>query len=262
MKTDPVLLEQRGFVSLVTLNRPDNRNSMTSELLNGFQDIVKKLKDNNDARAVVITGNGHCFSAGADFRSQVQIADDMSLPHEKSYNIYKPFLSVLDIEVPVIAAMNGHAVGGGFGLAMACDLRLVHASSKYGANFCKLGISPGMGLSYSLPAHVGHAKASELFYTGKLFSGHEAYLWGLALSVHENDVLSHALNLAASIAQNAPLALKTTKKLLQPFHRDSLISAAKKEAVYQAEILNTPDAIEGMQALLEKREPHFNGKPN
>lgn len=234
---------------------------MTAELLEGFQEKCDLIKNDPNTRAVVITGKGNCFSAGADFRSQVQIDDDTSMPHEKSYNIYKPFLSVIDIKVPVIAACNGHAVGGGFGLAMACDLRIFHSTSKYGVNFCKLGISPGMGLSYTLPAQIGYAKASELFYTAKLFSGQEAFEWGLASSVHENDVFMHALALAKEIAANAPLAIRSTKTLLQSSHRESILSAAKGEAIYQAELLSTPDSKEGMSALLEKRNPVFLGKP-
>src|SRR5687767_4177373 len=113
---------------------------MTPELLDAFAVASAAARDDGEVRAVVVTGTGGYFSAGADFKSNVQRGAGHQLPHERSFAMYEPFLSLLDIEVPVIAAMNGHAVGGGFGLALLCDIRIAARAAKVGANFCRLGL--------------------------------------------------------------------------------------------------------------------------
>ena len=133
-------------IGVITLNRPDNRNSMTPELLDAFAAASAEART-ADVRCVVVTGSGSCFSSGADFKSTLQRDGDRRAPHERSYGMYEAFLSLLDIAVPVIGALNGHAVGGGFGLALVCDVRICARGAKYGANFVKLGLSPGMAIS-------------------------------------------------------------------------------------------------------------------
>src|SRR4029077_891808 len=185
----------QGPVGVITLDRPDNRNSMTGELLDAFVVASAAARADTAIRALVITGTGTCFSAGADFKAIVQRAD--GAPHERSYAMYAPFLSLLDIEVPIVGALNGHAVGGGFGLALVCDVRLGALGAKYGANFVRLGIGPGMAISYLLPRLVGVARASELLLTGKLVEGAEAERLGiLNRAVPAADVLPQAMALA------------------------------------------------------------------
>ena len=260
----PVLFHKEGdHIGVITLNRPDNRNSMTSELLDCFQERVAEARDDSDLRCVIITGKGRCFSAGADFRSQVQ-RDDLETqlePHERSYAMYTPFLSVLDIEVPTIGALNGHTVGGGFGLSLVCDLRVANADAKYGANFARLGFSSGMAISYILPRLVGMPRAAELLFTGRLFSGREALRLGIVnYAVAANEVGSKSLEIAQEIASAAPMAVREIKRLLyanQGFHPRA---AAMTEAVAQAATIDTEDAKEGMAALLEKRSPIFRNR--
>jgi enoyl-CoA hydratase/carnithine racemase len=246
---------------VLTLDRPDNRNSMTPELLAAFAAAVAEARADADARCVVITGTGRCFSAGADFRSAVQRTEASRLPHERSYAMYAPFLSVLDLEVPVIAALNGHAVGGGFGLALLCDLRVAAAEGRYGANFVRLGLHPGMAITYLLPRLIGAAAAAELLFTGRLVDGAEALRLGLASRVVPAvDVLPVALELAREIAQNAPLAVRLTKQSLRRSLEWDPRSAARHEALLQAETLDTEDAEHGIAALLRKQPPTFNGR--
>jgi enoyl-CoA hydratase/carnithine racemase len=123
-------------IGVITLNRPDNRNSMTPELLDAFAAAAAEARATR-LRCLVVTGTGTCFSSGADFKSRVQRDEDQRAPNERSYAMYEPFLSLLDIAVPVIAALNGHTIGGGFGLAMVCDLRIGARDAKYGANFSR-----------------------------------------------------------------------------------------------------------------------------
>lgn len=257
-----VVLSESDGVAVITFNRPDNRNSMTPELLRDFAACSETVRRDQDLRAVVIAGRGSCFSAGADFKSNLQVESETgALDHERSYAMYEPFLSVLDIRVPVIAALNGHAVGGGFGLALACDIRIANRDAKYGANFTKLGLAPGMAISYLLPRLLGLAKASELLYTGRLIDGVEAERIGLvnAACVAE-DVVPRALQMAREIADNAPVAIRLTKETMRRHMGWDVRGGAYAESFAQAETVKMDDAREGMAALLEKRKPIFSGR--
>ncbi|TNE46240.1 MAG: enoyl-CoA hydratase/isomerase family protein [Deltaproteobacteria bacterium] len=258
-----VLYRVENGVGIVELNRPDNRNSMTPELFAALGEVIQQVKSDASLRCVVITGRGRCFSAGADLRSNIQVKDQErhQLPHERSFGMYTPFLSVLDIEVPVIGALNGHAVGGGLGLALVCDIRIANKSSKYGANFTKLGIHPGMAITHILPRLVGFPKAAELLFTGKLIKGEEAASVGLVNhAVEGEDVFNMAMEMARDIANNAPIAVRLTKRFLYQGQNEAVRNAAYAEAFAQASTLDTQDAQEGINALLEKRQPEFQGK--
>ena len=194
---------------MITLNRPDNRNSMTEEILEGMSARAREARDDRDLRCLVITGRGRSFCAGADFRAQIQRDDEGRTPHERSYAMYEPFLSLLDVEVPIVGAINGHAIGGGFGLALMCDLRYVREDAKYGANFTRLGLHPGMAVSYLLPRLVGLPRASEWLYTGRLFDGREGAAAGLFNEALPGDAVeAHAMGVARTIASNAPIAMR------------------------------------------------------
>jgi len=261
MTSDAVLYHRDAHVGVITLNRPDNRNSMTAELLDAFAAATAQARADRSARCIVITGTGRCFSAGADFKSQIQRNDPTRQAHERSYAMYEPFLSVLDIEVPVIGALQGHTVGGGFGLALVCDIRLGNREAKYGANFTKLGLAPGMAISYLLPRLVGASRAAELLYAGRLVLGEEAASLGiLSRAVDGDEVLAEAMALANEIAANAPVAIRLTKRAMNEGLNWQPKQAAFREAFAQALSLTTDDAKEGMAALLEKRTPDFHGR--
>ena len=258
--SDPaVQFSAADAIGVITLNRPDNRNSMTPELLDAFAAASAQARE-ADLRCLVVTGRGTCFSSGADFKSALQRDGDRRAPHERSYAMYEPFLSLLDLAVPVIGALNGHAVGGGFGLALICDLRIGARDAKYGANFVRLGLAPGMAISYLLPRLVGVARANELLLTGRLIDGEEAERLGiLNRAVAAGDVLGEAMALARTIADNAPLAVRATKRAIQRGLELQIRDAARLEALAQAETVATNDAREGIAALLAKRPPRFTG---
>ena len=247
-------------IGTITLDRPDNRNSMTPELLDAFAAATREAGA-APLRCLIVTGTGSCFSSGADFKSTVQRDGERRTSSERSYAMYEPFLALLDIAVPVIGALNGHTVGGGFGLAMVCDLRIGARDAKYGANFVKLGLGPGMAISYLLPRLIGLARANELLFTGRLIDGAEAERIGLLSSaVDATDVLDVALGLARTIAANAPIAVRETKRAIQRGLDLQIRDAARLEAYAQAESLTTDDAREGIAALLAKRAPSFKGQ--
>jgi enoyl-CoA hydratase/carnithine racemase len=256
-----VLYEAADRIGLITLNRPDHRNAMTPELLDAFSEAIDEARADQEIRSLVITGKGKCFSAGADLRSSMQRTDLGKPSREASFAMYEPFLKVLDVEVPVIAAMNGHTVGGGFGLALLADIRVANLDAKYGANFARLGIHSGLGISYVLPRLIGAAYASELLFTGRLIRGSEALRIGLVTHAEDADeVLPTAMQLARAIAGSAPLAVQQMKASIRRGLRWEIREAALEEAGLQAASLGTDDAKEGVAAILEKREPAFTGK--
>ena len=256
-----VLYEAADRIGLITLNRPDHRNAMTPELLDAFSEAIDEARADQEIRSLVITGKGKCFSAGADLRSSMQRTDLGKPSREASFAMYEPFLKVLDVEVPVIAAMNGHTVGGGFGLALLADIRVANLDAKYGANFARLGIHSGLGISYVLPRLVGAAYASELLFTGRLIRGSEALRIGLATHAEDADeVLPTAMQLARAIAGSAPLAVQQMKASIRRGLGWEIREAALEEAGLQAASLGTDDAKEGVAAILEKRAPAFTGR--
>ena len=261
MSERAVLYEATERIGLITLNRPDQRNAMTPELLDSFCAAIDEALADREIRCLVITGKGRCFSAGADLRSSLQRSDLGKPSTEASFAMYEPFLRVLDLDVPVVAAMNGHTVGGGFGLTLLADIRVANVDAKYGVNFARLGIHSGLGISYVLPRLVGLAHASELLFTGKLIRGTEALQMGLAThAVPAEEVLSHALGLARAIAGSAPMAVQQMKASIRRGLRWKIRDAALEEAGLQAASLETEDASEGIAAILQKREPEFTGR--
>ncbi len=264
MSEDAVLYRSEDAIGVITLNRPDNRNSMTLELLEAFTAAVAGVRDDPALRCVVITGNGNCFSAGADFRATIQREHEgrHTLPHELSFRMYEPFMSVLDIEVPVIGALNGHTVGGGFGLALMCDIRIGARGAQYGVPFARLGLHAGLGITHLLPRLVGVSRAAELLFTGRKFLGDEAYAMGLLSEVVDAEqVMPHAMAMARTIAGNAPIAVRMMKRsMYRHLDWDQVRDAAYQESFAQAISIGTEDLREGVDALLSKREPHFRGK--
>jgi enoyl-CoA hydratase/carnithine racemase len=259
----PVLYQVTDQIGQITLNRPENRNSMTDEVLDGLRDAVAQARRDPDLRCVIITGTGRSFCAGVDFKTQVQRhqGDRAILPNERSFAMYSPFLSVLGIAVPTIGALNGHAIGGGLGLAVVCDIRVANQEATYGANFTRLGLHPGMATTYILPRLVGLPRATELLLTGRLLNGSEAAELGLVnYAVPPEQVLDKSWELAREIASAAPIAVRMTKASIYRGVDWDPVDAARIEAHAQSRTLETEDCQEGVKALLEKRTPHFRGR--
>jgi enoyl-CoA hydratase/carnithine racemase len=259
--SEAVRYETRERIGFITLARPENRNSMTPELLDAFAAASARARADREIRALVVTGTGTCFSAGADLRAGLQRGAEDLPGHERSYAMYEPFLSLLEVEVPVVGALNGHAVGGGFGLALVCDIRIAAREARYGANFVALGLAPGMAITQLLPRLVGLAVASELLFTGRLVDGTEAERLGLVnRAVPAAEVLNEASALARTIADNGPFAVRATKAALRRGLTLDPWAAARAEAHDQAASLATHDAREGISARLAKRKPAFTGR--
>jgi len=264
-----VRLERRGAggaVAWIILDRPDRLNPMSPDLLAGFRARVAEARADRSIRAVVVTGAGKGFCAGADLLQLPQQIAASGQPgtigtRTALRGMYDGFLCVLDLEVPTIAAVNGPAYGGGLGLAMLCDLRIAAADARLAANFVKLGIHPGMALSYLLPAAVGPARAAELLFTGRTLSGAEAAAIGLVTRAVPREALeAEAQALADEIAAAAPLAVRLAKRSLRAAMRFDPSLALDLEAWSQAATMETEDAAEGLAAAVARRTPEFEGK--
>jgi len=260
-----VLLEVTDHVAVVTLNRAERKNSMNVALLDAFAERMEQLHGDPDVRAVVITGAGKAFCAGADFTALSQLSERVGGGATANYAalraMYDAFLTVNSLEVPTIAAVNGAAVGGGLGLMLLCDLRIVAEKAKIGANFARLGIHPGLGISARLPDLVGEQAAAEMLYTGELIRGERAAAIGLALeAVSADEVLPRAIELASRIARAAPLSVRRIKQTLRVTGKRDLSAVLELEAFAQAMLSQTADAREGISAMLARREPKFEGR--
>ncbi|WEB39510.1 enoyl-CoA hydratase/isomerase family protein [Streptomyces yunnanensis] len=258
---EPLRVEHRpNGVTVLTFDNPDKRNPMTGRLTAQWRRAMRSLRQDPDLRAVVITGTGPAFCSGADLG---ELADRHGQPlsgtRAQLSDFYRTWLTVRDLSVPTVAAVNGHAVGAGLALALACDLRYAAAEAKLGAPFVRLGLHPGMATTALLAEAVGPSRARELLLTGRLISGARAATIGM---VHEalpaDQVLRAALDVADEIAAAAPLAVRLTKSGLAQ-GQPTVERALTWEGLAQPVTTTTDDFREGIQARRERRRPHFTG---
>lgn len=260
MPGDPVLYDDTGEIVTLTLNRPENRNSMNADLTAAFNECVLRVRGSKDVRVVVIAGSGTTFCGGADFNT-LDRKGPITEVRERVLGAYEAFLPLLDVEVPIIGALTGHAIGGGLGLALVCDIRVANREARYGANFARLGFHSGMAISYLLPRIVGVSKAADLLFSGRIIDGAEAERFGLVnVAVAPDQVLAEANERAQEIAGNAPLAVRLMKKTFYAGLDWNPRRAANIESWPQAATIASDDAAEGIAALLEKRPPEFRGR--
>jgi enoyl-CoA hydratase/carnithine racemase len=259
---DPLLVERAatGVVTL-TLNVPDRRNAMTEELTAAWASTVAELSGDDAVRCVVVTGAGSAFCAGGNLS---WIADSPSLSVAELRARMRPFyddwLSVRQLEVPVVAAVNGPAIGAGLCLALAADLRYAAHTATLSAPFSSLGMHAGMGATWLLPEAVGLPAARELLYTGRTVAADEALRLGLVNGVFPADSLvAEVRAIADRIAAAAPVATRLTKAGLARGH-PTLAAALEWEGLAQPVTLASEDLREGIAAFREKRPPRFTGR--
>lgn len=255
---DDVTVELLGALAVVTLRRPPH-NLLTEPALRRLADALEQLA--GTARAAVLCSEGRSFCAGADFRSR-EAPDPATGTDFESVTgaFYRQAVRVFSCPVPVVAAVQGAAVGAGFGLALACDLRVVGTSGWFQANFVRLGIHPGFALSATLPRAVGANRAAELFLTGRRVAAEEAVRIGLAERVVPAGAEREAaLALADEVAATAPLALSSTRATLRAGLTELAARTMEHELAEQAALAGTADAAEGVAAMLEGRSPRFSG---
>jgi enoyl-CoA hydratase/carnithine racemase len=267
--SDPlVIVEKKGRIATLTLNNPGQRNALSFALVDELFEAVQTIKGDPDVGAVVLTGAGKAFSSGGDLRSMVppsgsgsgSAGEDQEIADQlKSY--YLKNLSVMEIPAFTIAAINGHAIGAGCTLALACDMRIASNHAKLGLGFVRIGLHPGMGTTFFVPRLVGTARAYELLVTGEPITGEEAARIGLVnRAVEPEQVLDTALDLADKIARGPTIPLRRLKNAVGNSHARSLAETLDFEALAQVECSKTEDLREGIKAMLERREPRFQGR--
>ena len=249
-------------VVLLTLDNPDMRNAMSDEMTSSWVRAIDALAVDPTVRAVVVTGAGSAFCSGGN-TSWIASEPDASVDHLRARMMpfYRAWLSIRRLEVSTIAAVNGHAIGAGLCLALACDIRYAAAGAKLGLPFNKLGMHAGMAGTYLLPNVVGPAHARDLLLTGRVVEADEALRLGLVSRVVEGDgFLDDVLATAAEVAATAPIAARLTKIALADGGHADFESALQWEALAQPMTLATADLQEGIAAAKEKRAPQFRGR--
>ena len=248
-----------GHLAQCEIRRPPN-NFFDHQLIMDLADCFEDIDADGDLRAIVLCSEGKHFCAGANFGSNERAAELEKRTASDRNPLYDEAVRLFRCRKPVIAAVQGAAVGGGFGLALMADFRVVCPATRMTANFVKLGFTPGFGLTHTLERIVGPQKANLLFLTGRRIQGETAYEWGLGDVFTDNDnVRKAAIELATEIAENAPLALLSLREQMRPGLADAVNDVTTIESREQKWLQATSDHKEGVKAVSEKRVGNFTG---
>jgi enoyl-CoA hydratase/carnithine racemase len=246
-----------GHVVQCEIKRPPN-NFFDHQLIKDLADCFEDIDKQNDIRAIVLCAEGKHFCAGANFGSSVRAAELEQRTENDRNPLYDEAVRLFRCNKPVIAAVQGAAVGGGFGLALMADFRVVCPATRMTANFVKLGFTPGFGLTHTLERIVGTQKANLMFLTGRRINGETAQEWGLGdIYTDTDNVRSAAIELAQEIAENAPLALLSLREQMRPNIAEAVNDVTTIESREQKWLQQTSDHKEGIKAVAEKRAGNF-----
>jgi len=257
MEEQLVICEQQGDgVSVITLNRPNVRNALNAELRQQLADLFIQLNDDPDTRAIVLTGGEKVFAAGADINAFLTAKTaDMYLHHSERY-----WDAISNCQKPIIAAVNGYALGGGCELAMHADIIIAGKSAKFGQPEIKIGLMPGAGGTQRLFRAIGKHKAMKMVLTGDMISADDADQMGLVSEVVEDTVtITRAIEMAAQLAAYSPIALAQIKEVSMLGADMPLQGALALERKAFQMLFDTDDQKEGARAFLEKRSPVYKG---
>jgi enoyl-CoA hydratase len=252
-------------VAVLTMNRPDSANGVVPETARDFRTALDELEGDLAIRALVLTGAGRQFCAGADLPAMLTHIDErLSVEHEPfNARVLHPVTQrLVASRLPIVAAINGGATAGGLDLALACDIRIASTRAKLGETYVKLGLPPGNGGAYFLPRLVGSGMAAELALTGDVVDAARALEIGLVNRVVEPDeLLSTAVELAARLAARPRRAVEATKQALRASWGQDLQTAITSSFWSISALHYSPDLREGVAAAIEKREPRYNRRP-
>jgi enoyl-CoA hydratase/carnithine racemase len=266
MSGDPILFERQGHVAVLTINRPDTRNALSGEaMFAAFEQIFERLNADMEIRAAILTGAGSAFCSGGNIAEMRDRAGMFGGSPEQVARNYRDGIQRIprafqQLRVPIIAAVNGAAIGAGNDLACMCDLRIASSTAKFAESFVKVGIIPGDGGCWLLPRVVGSAMAAEMALTGDTIDAEQALRIGLVSRVVSPEgLMGEALSLANRIAANPPQVLRWTKQLLQHARTQTLDEALDEAGQLQGQAHQTADHMEAVTSFFEKRPPVFRG---
>lgn len=256
-------IEREGGIVIATMNQPETRNALTGNT--AIEEIVQlcaDIRQDTGVKVLILTAAGPIFSSGGNVKDMRRYFDDALTPEriceEYRQGIQRVPLALHGLDVPVICAVNGPAIGAGLDIACMCDIRIAADTATFAESFVRVGIVPGDGGAWLLPRAVGMARASEMAYTGEAISAQEALACGLVSRVvPEDDLLATAKTLAAKIAANPGGVMRMTKRLLREGQHSSLASLLELSASYQALAHKTVEHREAVTAFIEKRAPRF-----
>lgn len=265
--SDILVLEKNGPVATLTINRPDTRNPLGMDGDgDAFASAAADINGDRNLRCAILTGAGKAFSAGGNLKAMKErdgafAGAGTAIREGYRTNIHRIVRSLWALEVPLISAVNGPAIGLGNDVACLGDIRIASDTAIFGATFLKIGLVPGDGGAWLLPKIIGHARASELLFTGKTIDAATALDWGLVSRVvPANELMDEARALASDVAAQPPDVLRMTKKLLRQGQSESFESIMELSAAMQALAHHTEDHVEAVTAFFEKRTPDFKGK--
>jgi len=252
-----ISVEIADHVAIVEIQRPPN-NFFDAQLLTGLADIFEALDADQEVRAIVLAAAGKSFCAGMNHSREA--SGEETGPKQPS-SVPKQALRLFKIGTPIVAAVQGSAVGGGAGLALAADFRVATPESRFWINFSRLGYHVGFGISYTLPRIVGTQKAAMIMYTGRRLDGVEAARIGIVdVLVAQDELRESAIALAREIAASAPLAVQSMRRTLRRGLADEFEAAMERELLEQVSHRQTADFAEGIRAMAERRTPEFIGR--
>lgn len=267
MKYENILFDIQGRIATLTFNLPESRNPISGEgMIGEIEDACRSVQFNSDVSVLIITGAGKAFSAGGNvknMRERNQGSGNSPLHIQETYRrgIQRIPLAIDAVDVPVIAAVNGAAIGAGCDTAMMCDIRIASTFAKFGETFLNLGLIPGDGGSWFLTRLIGYSKMAELTFTGKVIDAQEALDMGMVSRVVEADqLMPECLTLAETIASKPPRTLRMAKLLMKQAARMELKDFLDVCAQTQAVAQNSADHKEAIEAFFEKRDAKFTGE--
>jgi enoyl-CoA hydratase/carnithine racemase len=257
MAYETLLLTKENGYALIQINRPQVLNALNSQVLKDIYNALFEMDHDDEMKCSIITGNEKAFAAGADIKEMA----DKNGKQMFSDNQFDSFYKIRSIKKPIIAAVNGFALGGGCELVMACDIIIASETAKFGQPEINLGVIPGMGGSQRLTRAVGKYRAMEILLTGDMFSAEDALKWGLINKVVPSEFLiEEAKLLAKKIAGKPLIAVQTAKEVINKANELSLHEGLDYERKKFAELFDTEDQKEGMKAFVEKRKPVWKNK--
>lgn len=254
-----IIYEEKGSVAVITFNREEKLNAMNTPIVRHLTELLEKVSKEDYIKVVILTGKGKAFVAGAD----IEEYSNQSFAEFSAYQLRgrKMYECIEKNKKPVIAAVNGYALGGGFELVLAADMVVASRKAKLGLPEIHLGLLPGGGGTQKLPRLIGRNRAKEYLMTGKYMTADEAYAFGIVNKVVEpEDLLSETFHIADELTKQAPYALQEAKRLVNEGLEAPLDTAFSLEQSVLSNLYQTKDAQEGIRAFVEKRKPNFKGE--